>query len=95
MSATTRPRTVIPPYRFAIVEENVYRGAYPVERNFPFLQRSGQGGRRAKGLVRSMRTADTETRRLAELNRGQSKAAAPVRTTTHLPGSMCSSQSPS
>ena len=32
------PTSVIPPYRFAIVEENVYRGAYPVERNFPYLQ---------------------------------------------------------
>jgi len=29
---------LIPPYRFAIVEENVYRGAYPVERNLPFLK---------------------------------------------------------
>ena len=32
-----RPRKLIPPYRFAAVEVNVFRGAYPVERNFPFL----------------------------------------------------------
>nr|CCD12450.1 unnamed protein product [Trypanosoma congolense IL3000] len=29
---------VVPPPRFAIVEEGVYRGAYPTLRNFPFLR---------------------------------------------------------
>jgi hypothetical protein len=30
---------LIPPFRFAMVEEGVYRGAYPTERNFRFLKR--------------------------------------------------------
>ncbi|EAN76830.1 hypothetical protein, conserved [Trypanosoma brucei brucei TREU927] len=32
---------VVPPLRFAIVEEGVYRGAYPTLRNFPFLRSLG------------------------------------------------------
>lgn len=32
------PLDLVPPYRFALVEEGLYRGAYPVLRNFPFLQ---------------------------------------------------------
>lgn len=31
----------VPPLRFASVEEGLYRGAYPVLRNFPFLKYSG------------------------------------------------------
>lgn len=32
------PLDLVPPFRFAMVEEGVYRGAYPTLRNFPFLQ---------------------------------------------------------
>ncbi|KAG8343461.1 putative Tyrosine phosphatase family [Trypanosoma vivax] len=32
---------VVPPLRFAIVEEGVFRGAYPTLRNFPFLRTLG------------------------------------------------------
>ncbi|ESL05829.1 tyrosine phospatase-like protein [Trypanosoma rangeli SC58] len=32
---------VVPPLRFAMVEEGVYRGAYPTLRNFPFLRGLG------------------------------------------------------
>lgn len=36
----TRLMTVYhPPFRFAIVEHQVYRGAYPKERNYPYLKR--------------------------------------------------------
>ena len=31
----------VPPFRFALVEDGVYRGAYPVLRNFPFLKTLG------------------------------------------------------
>ena len=30
---------IFPPFRFACVEENLYRGAYPKERNYRFLKR--------------------------------------------------------
>jgi len=30
---------IIPPFRYAIVEDNIYRGAYPTTRNFRFLRR--------------------------------------------------------
>ncbi|EGC33919.1 hypothetical protein DICPUDRAFT_35957, partial [Dictyostelium purpureum] len=30
---------LIPPFRFAIVEEGLYRGSYPTDRNFRFLKR--------------------------------------------------------
>ena len=33
------PRTVIPPFRFEIVEDGLYRGAYPSMKNFRFLKR--------------------------------------------------------
>ncbi|KAH9601416.1 Atypical dual-specificity phosphatase Siw14-like [Trypanosoma melophagium] len=32
---------VVPPFRFAVVEEGIYRGAYPTLRNFPFLRDLG------------------------------------------------------
>lgn len=32
------PASVVPPFRFARVESGVFRGAYPVLRNFPFLK---------------------------------------------------------
>jgi hypothetical protein len=48
---TTRPPSrLIPPYRFATVEDGVHRGAYPVPRNYPFLQRHARGGGRVSGL---------------------------------------------
>ncbi|TPP51502.1 Tyrosine phosphatase family protein [Leishmania donovani] len=33
------PLTLVPPFRFARVESGVYRGAYPVLRNFPYIRR--------------------------------------------------------
>ncbi|KPA75573.1 tyrosine phospatase-like protein [Leptomonas pyrrhocoris] len=33
------PLSLVPPFRMARVESGVYRGAYPVLRNFPFLRR--------------------------------------------------------
>lgn len=42
--ATTRwqyPHDVVPPFRFACVEEGLFRGAYPTLRNFPFLKQMG------------------------------------------------------
>ncbi len=33
---------LIPPFRYAIVEEGVFRGAYPTEKNFRFLRRYRQ-----------------------------------------------------
>ncbi|CAJ1016289.1 Tyrosine phosphatase family, putative [Leishmania lindenbergi] len=33
------PLTLVPPLRFARVEAGVYRGAYPVLRNFPYIRR--------------------------------------------------------
>jgi hypothetical protein len=33
-----RPFKLIPPFRFSIVELDVYRGAYPTLKNFPFLK---------------------------------------------------------
>jgi hypothetical protein len=38
MSDFTTPK-LIPPFRFAIVEEGVFRGAYPTEKNCRFLRR--------------------------------------------------------
>lgn len=32
---------LVPPFRFAMVEDGVYRGAYPTLRNFPFLRQRG------------------------------------------------------
>jgi hypothetical protein len=31
-------RVRVPPFRFAIVEDGVYRGAYPTLKNFPYLK---------------------------------------------------------
>ncbi len=36
--AMARPFKLIPPFRFSIVELDVYRGAYPTLKNFPFLK---------------------------------------------------------
>ncbi|KAG5487862.1 hypothetical protein LSCM4_07543 [Leishmania orientalis] len=38
-SCTAPPLTLVPPLRFARVESGVYRGAYPVLRNFPLIRR--------------------------------------------------------
>jgi len=38
MSDFSTPK-LIPPFRYAIVEEGVFRGAYPTEKNFRFLRR--------------------------------------------------------
>lgn len=37
---------LIPPFRFAAVEDNVFRGAYPKQRNLRFIKRLVAGTRR-------------------------------------------------
>lgn len=34
-----KERQLIPPFRFCMVEQGIYRGSYPVEKNFRFLKR--------------------------------------------------------
>ncbi|KAF8289440.1 putative tyrosine phospatase-like protein [Trypanosoma cruzi] len=47
---------LVPPFRFAMVEEGVYRGAYPTLRNFPFLR--GLGLRTIVSLIPEEPTYD-------------------------------------
>ncbi|KYR02976.1 hypothetical protein DLAC_00460 [Tieghemostelium lacteum] len=39
MNQTKSNEPLIPPFRFAIVEEGLFRGSYPTDRNFRFLKR--------------------------------------------------------
>ena len=52
------PPKVVPPFRFATVEEGVYRGAYPTLKNFPFLETRGL--RTVISLIPEKPTSDLE-----------------------------------